>query len=91
MNKKDKIHERQIQLDVEENYKALSSPMVSETYKRVTQLITSLRHGKHIVHIDAMTEKWLSLTLNPPRIPVSYTLTKDSQAKSSWETHHFGL
>ena len=73
MNKKDKIHEGQIQLDVEENYKALSSPMVSETYRRVTQLIKSLYHGKHI---DAMTEKWLSLTQNPPRIPVFYTLTK---------------
>ena len=47
--------------------------MVSETYKRVTQLIKSLHHGKHI---DAMTEKWLSLTQNPPRIPVFYTLTK---------------
>ena len=41
---------------VEENYKALSSPMVSETYKRITQLKKSLHHGKHI---DAMTEKWL--------------------------------
>ena len=69
MNKENKIHEGQIQLDVEENYKALSSPMVSETYKRVTQLIKSLYHGKHI---DAMTEKWLSLTQNPPRIPVFY-------------------
>ena len=30
MNKEDKIHEGQIQLEsVEENYKALSSPMVS--------------------------------------------------------------
>ena len=73
MNKEDKIHEGQIQLDVEENYKALSSPMVSATYKRVTQLIKLLYHGKHI---DAMTGKWLSLTQNPPRIPVFYTLTK---------------
>ena len=39
MNKEDKIHKGQIQQDVEENYKALSLPMVSETYKRVTQLI----------------------------------------------------
>ena len=54
MNKEDKIHEGQIQLDVEENYKALPSPMVSETYKRVTQLIKSLYHGNYI---DAMTEK----------------------------------
>ena len=28
-----------------------------------------------------MTEKWLSLTPNPPRIPVFCTLTKDSQTK----------
>ena len=47
--------------------------MVSETYKRVTQLIKSLHRGKHI---NAMTEKWLSLTQNPPGIPVFYTLTK---------------
>ena len=47
--------------------------MVSETYNRVTQLIKSLYHGKHI---DAMTEKWLSLTQNPPLIQVFYTLTK---------------
>ena len=71
MNKEDKIHEGQIQLD--DNYKALSSPMVSETYKRVTEPIKSLHHG---MHIDEMTEKWLSLTQNPPRIPVFYTLTK---------------
>ena len=51
----------------------LKKTMVSEAYKRVTQLIKSLYHGKHI---DAMTEKWLSLTQNPPRIPVFYTLTK---------------
>ena len=27
-------------------------------------------------HIDTITAKWLSLTQNPPRIPVFYTLTK---------------
>ena len=68
-----KLLSSSLQLDVEENYKALSSPMVSETYKKVTHLIKSLRHGEHI---DAMTEKWLSLTQNPPRITVFYTLTK---------------
>ena len=73
MHKEHKIHKGQIQLDVEENYKALSSPMVSETYKKVTHVIKSLRHGEHI---DAMTEKWLSLTENLPHIPVFYTLTK---------------
>ena len=73
MNKKDKTHEGQIQLDVRENYKALSSPMVSETHHRVTQLIKALHHDNHI---DTMTEKWLLLTQNPPRIPIFYTLTK---------------
>ena len=73
MNKKDKIHEGQIQLDVRENYKALSSLMVSETHHRVTQLIKALHHDNHI---DTMTEKWLLLTQNPPRIPIFYTLTK---------------
>ena len=56
MHKEDEIH-GQIQLDVEKNYKALSSPMVSETYKKVTHLIKSLSHGEHT---DAMTEKWHS-------------------------------
>ena len=32
-----------------------------------------LHHGDHI---DDMTKKWLSLTPNPPRIPVFYTLIK---------------
>ena len=59
MNKEDKIHEGQVQLDVRENYRALPSPMVSETYEKVTQLIKTLHHGNHI---DTMTEKWLSLT-----------------------------
>lgn len=73
MNKEDKIHEGQVQLDVRENYRALPSPMVSETYEKVTQLIKTLHHGNHI---DTMTEKWLSLTQKPPRIPIFYTLTK---------------
>ena len=30
----------------------------------------------HDKYIDEMTEKWLSLTPNPPRIPVFYTLIK---------------
>lgn len=78
MNKEDKIHEGQIQLDVKENYKPLATPMVAETSQRVTQLIKALYHGNHI---DAMTEKWLSLTPNPPRIPVFYTLPKIHKPK----------
>ena len=47
--------------------------MVAETSLRVQTLIKMLNHGNYI---DEMTEKWLSLTPNPPQIPVFYTLTK---------------
>ena len=60
----------QILLDEDKNYKPLSSPMVSETFHRVKELINALYHGKHI---DEMTERWLSLSPNPPRIPIFYT------------------
>lgn len=73
LNKKDKIHEGKAQLDDEENYKPLETPMVIETARRVKELIKELYRKKHI---DEMTEKWLSLTPNPPRIPIFYTLTK---------------
>ena len=73
LNKKDKIHEGKAQLDDEENYKPLETPMVIETALRVKELIIEL-YPKN--HIDEMTEKWLSLTPNPPRIPIFYTLTK---------------
>ena len=43
--------------------------MVETTAKKVKSLL----QGNHI---DEMTAKWLSLTPNPPRIPVFYTLTK---------------
>ena len=36
------------------------------------ETIDALHHGDHI---DDMTKKWLSLTPNPTRIPVFYTLT----------------
>jgi len=42
--------------------------MVDTTAKKVEE--------NHKNHIDGMTAKWLSLTPNPPRIPVFYTLTK---------------
>jgi len=47
--------------------------MVTETSLRVKELIKVLYHGNHI---DEMTKKLLSLTPNPPQIPVFYTLTK---------------
>ena len=73
MNKQDKIAEGQIQLNDEENYRPLATPMVEQTYTRVEQLIRELHQSRHI---DTMTKKWLSQTANPPRIPEFYTLTK---------------
>ena len=58
---------------IKQKKKPLSSPMVSETSHRVIELINAPYHGKHI---DEMTERWLSLTPNPPRIPIFYTLTR---------------
>ena len=47
--------------------------MAGTTAKKVHRLIQSLvQEG----HIDDMTANWLSLTPDPPRIPVFYTLTK---------------
>ena len=39
LNKKDKIHEGKAQLDDEENYKPLETPMVIETARRVKELV----------------------------------------------------
>ena len=39
MNKKDKIAEGKIQLNDEENYRPLATPMVEQTYTRVEQLL----------------------------------------------------
>ena len=77
MNKQDKIAEGQIHLNNEENYRPLTTPMVKETSAKVERLIREL-HQNH--HIDAMTEKWLSQTANPRRIPEFYTLTKIHKA-----------
>ena len=77
-NKQDKLHEGQIQLDEKENYKTLETPMVIETSQKVNRLIDKLYQGKYI---DEMTNKWLSLTPNPPRIPEFYTLTKIHKPK----------
>ena len=43
-----------------------------ETSNRVEKLINELDKEENI---DEMTKRWLSLTLNPPRIPQIYTLT----------------
>ena len=78
MNKTDKITEGQIQLDDEENYRPLATPMVEETSARVERLITELHRNDNI---DTMTRKWLSQRTNAPRIPEFYTLTKIHKAK----------
>ncbi|CAH3155824.1 unnamed protein product [Pocillopora meandrina] len=73
LNKRDKIQEAQVQLDNRDHYRPLENPMVTDTLKKVNELIAQLHNGKHI---DDMTKKWLSQTPNPPRIPIFYTLTK---------------
>ena len=70
MSRQDKLNEGQALLH---NYRPLDKPMVETTTKKAQQLIkTLLSEG----HIDKTTAKWLSLTPDPPRIPVFYTLTK---------------
>ena len=76
MSRESKINEGLALLNEKNNYQPLPQPMVENTTSKVKQLIKSLLQE---VHIDDMTDKWLSLTRNPPRIPVFYTLTKDSQ------------
>ena len=66
-----KIHEGQVLLDDINNYRPLEKPMVNTTANSVQQVIKSLLQEGCI---DDMTAKWLSLTPNPPRIPVFYTL-----------------
>ena len=73
MNRTDKLNEGQVQLDDIHNYRPLDKPMVDTTAKKVHRLIQSLLLEGHI---DDITAKWLSLTPDPPRIPVFYTLTK---------------
>ena len=73
MDRENKLAEGQSQLNDRKNYQPLAKPMVDTTSIKVRQLIKSLEKEGHI---DKMTEKWLSLTSNPPRIPVFYTLTK---------------
>ena len=73
MSRQDKLNEGQVLLNDLNNYRPLEKPMVETTAKKVQQLIKSLLSEGHI---DKMTAKWLSLTPDPPRIPVFYTLTK---------------
>ena len=73
MKRTDKLNEGQVQIVDIHNYRPLDNPMVGTTAKKVHRLIQSLLQEGHI---DDMTAKWLSLTPDPPRIPVFYTLTK---------------
>ena len=77
-NKQDKLHEGQMQLDEKDNYKTLETPMVVETSQRVDRLINKLYQGNYI---DKVTNKWLSLMPNPPRVSDFYTLTKIHKPK----------
>ena len=72
MSRQDKLNEGQVLLDDLNNYRPLDKPMVETTIKKAQQLIkTLLSEG----HIEKTTAKWLSLTPDPPRISVFYTLT----------------
>jgi len=73
MSRQDKLNEGQVLLYDLNNYRPLDKPMVETTAKKAQQVIkTQLSEG----HVDKMTVNWLSLTPDPPRIPVFYTLTK---------------
>ena len=87
MDRENKLAEGQSQLNDRKNYQPLAKPMVDTTSIKVRQLIKSLEQEGHI---DKMTEKWLSLTPNPPRIPVFYTLTKIHKPTLDM-TYHIGL
>ena len=73
LNTADKILEGQVQLENIEHYRPLLRPMVKETSLRVQILVKELYQQNHI---DDMTNKWLCMSPNPPRVSVFYTLTK---------------
>ena len=50
--------------------------MALETSQKAKEITNALHHGDHI---DDMTKKWLSLTPNPPQIPVFYTQEEGSK------------
>ena len=73
MSREQKIKEGQILFNDLYNCRPLEKQMADGTAEKIKQLTTSvLTEG----HIDEMTVKWLSQTLNPPKIPEFYTLTK---------------
>ena len=72
-NKRDKTQKGQILLDDRNNYTLLEEPMVEAISQKVKRITEELYQGNYI---DEMTVEWLSQTLNPPRVPVFYTLTK---------------
>ena len=85
INRQDKIKVSQSLLDDRSNYRPLVEPMVESTSQNGQQLVKSLSQEGHI---DSMTEKWLSLTPNPPRTPVFLHTYKDSYSHSSRLTYH---
>ena len=72
MSKESKINEGLALLNEKNNYQPLTQPTAETATRKVTQLIKSLLRKATLT----MTAKWLSLTPNPPRIPIFYTLTK---------------
>ena len=73
MSRQVKLNEGQVLLDDLNNYRSLDKPMVETTTKKAQELIkTLLSEGD----IDNRWAKWLSVTPDPPRILVFYTLTK---------------
>ena len=77
MSRQDQLNKGQVLLDDLNNYRPLDKPpMVETTTKKAQQLIkTLLSEG----HIDKTTAKWLSLTPDPPRIPVFFQGVPDLQ------------
>ena len=78
MNKADKIYEANVQLDNGMRYERLKAPMVKTIQEKVNDLINQLHQGENI---GDMTMNWLLQSLNPPRIPIFYTLTKIHKPK----------
>ena len=74
MSRESKINQG-LALPNEKNKKKIYQPLtqlIEKSTRKVKQLIKLLLQEGHI---DDMTAKWLSLTPNPLRIPIFYTLT----------------
>ena len=71
MSRESKINQGLAFPNEKNNYQPFTQ-LIEKTTRKVKQLIKSLLQEGHI---DNMTAKWLSLTPNPPRIPIFYTLT----------------